>query len=271
MILSLPTNNPRKLKEVETMNSAPKSRQDKIVVQEIKNELLIYDLSLNRAYCLNETSALVWQSCNGNKTIDQISKELSQKLKTNISEDFVWLGLDRLKKENLLVNGEELPLNCNGLTRREVARKIGLTTLAALPLVTSLVAPSAVSAQSGTCGQSCQCSGLLANQVPLGVCPPGFADCPLNCQFCNYSPNGCFQGEGGVFACNGVCSNQSQPSNTCPSNTQCQCNGNANSGVSSCSAVLGSCPGTCSTCVTPIANCFKPGGEGSFVCPGICV
>jgi hypothetical protein len=39
-------------------NINPKSRQNDLVVQELEGEVLIYDLSINKAYCLNPTSAL---------------------------------------------------------------------------------------------------------------------------------------------------------------------------------------------------------------------
>jgi hypothetical protein len=41
-------------------NIKPISRKSHIVVQYFGNEILIYDLTENKAFCLNETSALVW-------------------------------------------------------------------------------------------------------------------------------------------------------------------------------------------------------------------
>jgi hypothetical protein len=54
------------------MNSAyqPKCRQNELVVQELRNELLIYDLQTHKASCLNETSALVWSlGAGGERTV----------------------------------------------------------------------------------------------------------------------------------------------------------------------------------------------------------
>lgn len=64
----------------------PLFRQDNIVIQELENELLIYDLNRNKVFCLNETSAMVWQLCNGHNSILEISRLMSEKLKTNIPE-----------------------------------------------------------------------------------------------------------------------------------------------------------------------------------------
>jgi len=100
------------------------------------------------------------------------------------------LALDQLKKENLIENKDEIVADFNGMSRREVIRKVGLASVVALPLISSLVAPMAVSAQSATCragvpfgsqqgrGCNCQsdancttgltCSGSTGNKV--GTC-----------------------------------------------------------------------------------------------------
>jgi hypothetical protein len=38
----------------------PTRRRANIVVRELENEVLLYDLSLHKAWCLNQTSALVY-------------------------------------------------------------------------------------------------------------------------------------------------------------------------------------------------------------------
>ncbi len=129
----------------------PMSRKENIVEQELPNEVLIYDLKENKALCLNETSALVWQLCDGKKSTAEISRIMSEKLKSPVTEDFVWLALERLKKENLLANGESIESNFAGHSRREVIKKIGLASMIALPLVSSIVAPTSANAQSGAC------------------------------------------------------------------------------------------------------------------------
>ena len=144
----------------------PVPRKDNVVVQELNGEVLIYDLGENKAFCLNETSALVWQACNGEKNVAEISRELSGKLDSPVNEDLVWLALDQLKKENLIENKDEVVADFGGMSRREVIRKVGFASIVALPLISSLVAPPAISAQSaGACtGQAC------SNNV---ACPSG--------------------------------------------------------------------------------------------------
>ena len=141
------------------MTNKPLSRQSDILVQDLDDELLIYDLRINKAFCLNQTSALVFQLSDGAKTTSEISELMSQKLGVLVSEDFVWLALQDLEKENLLGKSKELTDILANLSRREMVKKVGLASMATLPLISSVVAPSAVMAQSETC--------------PVGMCING--------------------------------------------------------------------------------------------------
>lgn len=129
-------------------NDRPIGRKDEIVVQNLDGEVLIYDLKINKAYCLNETSALVWQMCDGNNSVSDISQELGKKLNASATEDLVWFAIDQLKKEKLIANSEELANNFEGLNRRQVIKKVGLASMIALPIVAGMVAPKAIHAAS---------------------------------------------------------------------------------------------------------------------------
>jgi hypothetical protein len=131
--------------------NTPKTRNDNIVVQEIDKELLIYDLKENKAFCLNETSALIWQLCDGSNSMAEISKFAGKKLNQNISEDLIWLALDEFKKCSLLEESEKFEIDFNGLNRRQIIKKVGLASMIALPIVSSIVAPTAAHALSGNC------------------------------------------------------------------------------------------------------------------------
>jgi len=97
--------------------SKPKSRETNLAIQELENEILIYDTLINKAICLNSTSAMVWQACNGNRDVPEISKYLSAKFNKNITEEMIWLALDLLKKSNLVDNKDEFPSFFEGLSR----------------------------------------------------------------------------------------------------------------------------------------------------------
>lgn len=156
----------------------PISRKSNLVVQELNNEVLVYDLLVNKAFNLNETSVLIWQLCNGNNTISDIARIISQRFSLPVNEDLVWLALEQLKKENLLENAEEVSIDFGGLSRREIIRKIGFATLVVLPVISALIAPAAIKAQSSNCvallATGCTpanfpcCSGLTCNPQPGG-------------------------------------------------------------------------------------------------------
>ncbi len=148
----------------------PVSRKKDIVVQKLKDETLIYDLKSNKAYCLNETSALVWQLCDGEKSALEIRDEMSKRLMNPVSEEFILIALDQLNKDGLLEEAVELDNQFAGLSRREVIRKVGFASVVALPTVSSLIAPRASTAQS--------VSGGALNTpcvVPGNTCDPGLA------------------------------------------------------------------------------------------------
>lgn len=168
-------------------NNIPLGRKEGIVVQELNGEVLIYDLNVNKAYCLNETSAMVWQLCDGDKTVPQIAASLAGNLKKPVDENLVWLALDQLSKENLLIGGQQTENHFAGLSRRQVIKKVGLASLVALPVVTSLVAPVAASAASlaglgAACTNPNDCRACAnGNAVQCrnnaAVCPTGTAKC----------------------------------------------------------------------------------------------
>jgi hypothetical protein len=146
----------------------PKGRRDQIVEQEVDGEILIYDLRADKALCLNKTSALIWQSCDGKRTVAQINDLLGKQLQTETNEDIVWLALDQLSKEKLIEPTVDVAARFGGMSRRQIIKNVGLGSVIALPVVASLVAPSSASAQTCTgpvgrppnavCTQSCQCT-----------------------------------------------------------------------------------------------------------------
>lgn len=156
----------------------PKTRNENIVVQAMENEILIYDLKENKAFCLNETSALIYQLCDGKRNVAEIARGFNEITKQPINEDLIWLALDSLKKNNLLED-ESIEINFNGLNRRQVVKKIGLASLTALPIISSIVAPTAAHAASGlaalfaACTSPSQCASNFCTQGPPRCCVPG--------------------------------------------------------------------------------------------------
>ena len=160
----------------------PKSRIENIVTQEMNNELLIYDLKDNKAFCLNETSAIIYQLCDGKRTVAEINNVIAKKLNQPVNDELIWLALDGLKKEGLLENSENFEINFNGLSRRQVIKKVGLSSLVVLPVIGSLVAPTAAATASlavlfAICSSPSSCQSGNCISASPGVndrcCVPG--------------------------------------------------------------------------------------------------
>lgn len=123
------------------MSIKPLARTEAILIQEFKNEVLIYDLIENKVFALNQTSAQVWNCCNGEKSVEEIS------VIQQIPLEIVLLAVEQLSKENLLSKKIATDLPKDKLSRRKLLRKIG-TTAVVLPFISVVVAPLAVHAQS---------------------------------------------------------------------------------------------------------------------------
>lgn len=160
------------------MNSSqvPVARKQGLVVQEMPDEVLIYDLDTNKAHCLNKTAAFVWKSCDGNKSIAEITKSFESDFGSPVQEDLVWLAIEQLNDKNLLSEG--LQTNFKGQNRREVLKKIGFAAVVALPVVASLTAPSsALATASCACVVPADCATQTGcpstvNCNTGGVCAP---------------------------------------------------------------------------------------------------
>ena len=151
----------------------PQVRKDGLVVKELPDEMLVYDLERHRAHCLNQTAALVWKHCDGQTNAKEIAALLQKELKAppgKLDERFVWLALDRLGKAHLLEERLGRPPEAARFARRELVRKLGLVggLTVLLPLVTSIVAPTPAEA-AATCVSSC--TGQSPG-TPCTCCPP---------------------------------------------------------------------------------------------------
>jgi len=174
--------------KIDMKKNNPMGRTNDIVVQEVNGEVLIYDLSADKAFCLNETSALIWAACDGTRNVSEIGEYASSKLNAPANDDLIWLALDQLNREKLLTNAPAELEKFSGVSRREMIKKVGLGTAIALPIVASLIAPTAAMAQSASCaaptnrpsGCPCTFSAQCANNSCncAGTSPGTFICCP---------------------------------------------------------------------------------------------
>jgi len=140
--------------------------------REFGDELLIYDLQSDAGHCLNSTAAAAWKLCDGNNSPSQIARTLSRQFSAQVDESVVLMALDQLADAHLLM---EPVVPAKRLSRRVAIRRIGIAAAIALPLVTSIVAPTP--AQAATCvplGQPCannaQCCSHLCDTLVTHRC-----------------------------------------------------------------------------------------------------
>jgi hypothetical protein len=145
----------------------PRARTERIIVKEVQDEVLVYDMDRDLAHCLNLSAAAVWKKCDGINTPAQIANFLRTESQANVTEDFVWLALDQLARDHLLDEPLEWPAAVPRFTRREAVRRISIGAAIAIPLVTSILAPTP--AQAATClAKNVACSTPV--QCCSGIC-----------------------------------------------------------------------------------------------------
>jgi hypothetical protein len=157
----------------------PVARNTGLVVLEMPDEVLVYDMDANRAHCLNASAAFIWQHCDGRNTVLDIAREFAENAPGNVTEDLVWLAIDQLIENDLLEN--KIARRFAVSSRRHILKTIGLASIAVLPIIASLVAPKRAFGVTscGGCSSNVQCglpqnagcpSTTICNR--LGECAP---------------------------------------------------------------------------------------------------
>jgi hypothetical protein len=150
----------------------PSARRDGVLFQAIDDEVIVYDTKRHKAHCLNRTAERVWAHCDGQATVADVARRLTQEFEAPVDHRVVWLAVEQLRKAHLLA---EAPRSPHGLSRREVLKRLGVAAAVALPLVTSIRTPTAAQ------GASCANGGELCGASAGGRnCCPGFECCEIS-------------------------------------------------------------------------------------------
>ena len=157
-----------------------RARREDLVVQEMPDEVLVYDLKSYRAHCLNETAAFVWNHCDGKTSAPELAALMEKHWSKPVDEGVVWLALKQLSRAELLE--ERVVPNGDAMraSRRAVLRKLGAVA-AMTPLVISIVAPTA-SAGASIPPVCISCTSFGSGAGRSNTCPP----------ICNTVPGCCF-------------------------------------------------------------------------------
>lgn len=181
-------------------NLKPVARESGLVIEQLDDELLVYDLDRHKAHCLNSTAARVWHLCDGKTSASGMATRLRKELQVPVDDEVVWLALRRLGKANLLRERVTPPTELAfRSSRRDLMKKVAL--VGGLSIIT-ILSPTAAEAATGPVAQT-SCKHVLKSGVPeTGLCcGGGSAKC-----VCHIASDG--NGFCGPEACNGgPCSN----------------------------------------------------------------
>ena len=148
----------------------PQARRNGLLVQDLAEEVLVYDTERHKAHCLNPMAAAVWRQCDGRTGVAGIARRLQQELSTPVDGAVVWSAIAQLSRARLLTGEVQRSSEEAGLSRRELMLMLGAAA-ASVPLVTTITAPAAAQ------GASCLEEGAVCDPGGGGVpCCPDF-DC----------------------------------------------------------------------------------------------
>jgi hypothetical protein len=128
----------------------PLALRNNIFAEKLADETVLYDKTMHKAHSLNKTVAMVWESANGQKSVDEIASILHRDLGIPEERGVVLLALEELQSAGLLEFQAGLVENVERLSRRQVARRLALAGVSAalVPVVASVLAPTPARASS---------------------------------------------------------------------------------------------------------------------------
>lgn len=158
------------------LQQTPVARKEDLIIKRLDDELLIYDLNRHTALCLNAVVQSIWDMCDGKTSVSQMAISLSGRMEEPINEDVIMVGLAELDRFHLLAAGTSFERSKTKMSRREMVRRLAIAGVLSLPLITSIVAPTATAAAScSSLGQPCggsnpPCCPTLGLGCVLGIC-----------------------------------------------------------------------------------------------------
>ena len=76
----------------------PNARREGLIVEELAEETLVYDLDTHRAHSLNSSATLVWRHCDGRTSVSEMAQIMHDELKAPASEELVMLARSVLER-----------------------------------------------------------------------------------------------------------------------------------------------------------------------------
>ena len=150
------------------MRGLPKCRTKDIIIKQLDDETLIYDLKTHEAICLNEAASAIYKDCDGSLSIEDLC-DLHGEFETTTA-------LAKFHKADLIEDGFDIP---SLVSRRDALRKItggarlgmavaSIPAMATIAVPTAAQAASCLGAESPCVNGSVCCSQLCYNGICIG-------------------------------------------------------------------------------------------------------
>ena len=111
----------------------------------LDGELCVYEWTRHEVHALNASAASVWQSCDGNTSVEEMAARL-RAARLPYADQLVAVALDVFERKHLL-DANRTPSRAGRAMSRRALVRCGVAA-ALVPVVTSIVAPTALQAQS---------------------------------------------------------------------------------------------------------------------------
>ncbi len=131
-------------RRMQTVSDRPAARSERLLVEAIGDETVIYDSDSSVAHALSPLASAVFMYADGERTPAQIAELSAYRLNQPIGEDDVREAVRQLAALNL-IEAPQAPAEQGGLSRRD-ALKVFAATGAGAVLISSVSAPFAMAA-----------------------------------------------------------------------------------------------------------------------------
>jgi hypothetical protein len=121
--------------------------RDGLLLQEVGDELIIYDRENHRAHHLNRAAAFVWRNWDGEATVGKMAERLQAELQAPVEEDVIRDILARLREAKLVPAATAAVQPGEVLSRRALLERTGMAA-ALIPIITSIAVPTPAAASS---------------------------------------------------------------------------------------------------------------------------
>src|SRR5260370_31506461 len=111
---------------LEPKAELPQAREAHLVVRQLNDEILVYDLERHKASFLSPRIAWVWRQCDGKTTREKIASRLARELQVPVGEGVIQVAIRRLARAHLLHGSMPGPLGTPSQSRREWIRRATL-------------------------------------------------------------------------------------------------------------------------------------------------